>query len=336
MAFLKRVNSKAQSVTNSGFGTNGNMVGGRYFNKDGRPNLKKTGLSFFEGISWYHTMLELPRWKFLGLIFSAYLLINLFFAIVYLSIGLHHIIGMVANSPMEKFWEAYFFSAQTFTTVGYGRLSPSGFLMSFTASFEALIGLLSFALATGLFYGRFSRPRAFIMFSKTAVMAPFKDSVAFMCRMAPYKNNELSDAEVKMILALTLQEDGKEVNRFYPLALEMDKINSLALNWTIVHPIDEKSPFYGLSSDDLRAAKAEVLVFLKAFDDTFSANVVDRTSYQAAEITFGARFVPMYERSNTGGTTVLELDKIDETVPADISFTTMLKTAQPKPVANAV
>ncbi|TAD84627.1 MAG: Inward rectifier potassium channel Irk [Bacteroidetes bacterium] len=326
MAFLKRINSKATSVGNSGFGHNGTRVGGRLFKKNGKANLKKTGIPFLDGISWYHAMLELPTWRFLLLIFVAYLVINFVFAVIYLAIGVQYIVGMAVHTPMEKFWEAYFFSAQTFTTVGYGRLSPSGFLMSFVASFEALLGLLSSALATGLFYGRFSRPRAFVLFSNVAVMAPYKNDVAFMCRMAPYKNNELSDAEVKMILALTLYDDGKEVNRFYPLSLEMDKINALTLNWTVVHPIDEKSPFYGLSRQDLEAAKAEVLVFLKAFDDTFSATVVDRTSYQASEIAFGAKFLPMYERSATGGTTRLELDKIHRIMPADISFSTVLKT----------
>lgn len=327
MAFLKRINGKAQSVSNSGFGTNRSMYGGRFFNKDGHANLKKTGQGFFEGISWYHTMLELSRKKFLAIIFIAYLSINLLFAIIYLLIGLENINGMIANTPMEKFGEAYFFSAQTFTTVGYGRLSPTGFLMSFLASFEALIGLLSFALATGLFYGRFSRPRAFMKYSQVGIMAPFKDSVAFMFRMAPYKNNDLSDAEVKLTLALTLEEDGKAINKFFPLKLEFDKVNALSLNWTVVHPIDENSAFYSLSKNDLIAAKAEVLVFLKAFDDTFSTTVSDRTSYRAEEIEFGAKFVPMYERDEKKGTTILEMAKLSHTIAADISFTNMLKLA---------
>jgi inward rectifier potassium channel len=330
MAIQRQVNRSAKSVANSGLGTDSSGVGGRFFNKNGNANVRQRGYRFFEHISWYHTMLSLPGWKFLSIIFCTYLLINLVFAILYLSIGLEHISGMVANSPLEKFAEAYFFSAQTFTTVGYGRLSPTGFLMSFTASFEALIGLLSFALATGLFYGRFSRPRAFLAFSKVAIMAPFRDGVAFMFRMAPFKNNNLSDAEVKMTLALSVDDGGRQVNRFYPLVLDFDKVNVLSTNWTVVHPIDDKSPFFGLSNADLLAAKAEVLVFVKAFDDTFSNTVMARTSYLAHEMLFGARFLPMYEQSTTGSFTVVDLSKIDDTEPADIGFATARPATGPQ------
>ncbi len=325
MALLKKINSKIKSLDNTGFGSNSNMYGGRFFKKDGTPNLRKTGIPFLERISWYHTMLQMSRAKFLFVIFSTYLIINLFFAIVYLLIGVEKLSGMLAETPAEKFGEAFFFSAQTFTTVGYGRLSPTGFVLSFIASFEALVGLLSFAVATGLMYGRFSRPQAFVKFSQNAVIAPYRDTIAFMFRLAPYKNNHLSEAEVKLNIAMILEENGVVSNKFFPLQTEIEKVNALSLNWTLVHPINESSPFYGLSKEDLLNAKAEILVFFKAFDDTFSNTVMDRSSYKTEEIIFGAKFNSMYHRDEKNGTTVLNMSLLNSYQPADISFTTMIK-----------
>lgn len=295
------------------------MYGGRFLNKDGQANMYRVGIPFLERISWYHTMLLMPRWKFLLAIFIAYLAINCFFAAIYLGIGIDKLSGIQVNSTLERIGEAFFFSAQTFTTVGYGRLSPTGFLMSFIASSEALIGLLSFAVATGLMYGRFSKPQAYLKFSHNAVIAPYRDTIALMFRLSPFKNNSLSDAEVKVNLAMMVEEKGRTVNKFYSLVLEYEKVNSLSLNWTVVHPIDDQSPLYGLSFEELSAANAEVLVFFKAFDTIFSNTVMDRTSYRMNEVVFGAAFNPMYRRDEKAGTTLLDLSLLNSYREADIS-----------------
>lgn len=320
MAILKRINTRAKTDENTGFGTNRDFYGGRLINKDGSPNIKKRGLGFLESISWYHTMLLMPRWKFLFTILVFFISINIVFALIYFVIGTEHLGGITATTAPEKFAQAFFFSAQTFTTVGYGHISPQGVLASTIAAFEALIGLLSFALATGLLYGRFSRPLSYLRFSENALIAPYKDGIALMFRMAPFKNNHLTDAEVKVTVGMTVEENGRMTNKFYNPSLELSKINALTLSWTIVHPITEESPLYQLSLDDMKNVNTEVLVFVKAFDETFSNTVVARTSYRTEEIVTGAKFIPMYHRSKEGGTTVLELDKLNAFTEADISF----------------
>ncbi len=304
----------------TGFGTNSSMYGGRLVNKDGSPNIGSRGIPLLQRYSWYHTMLSMPRWKFLLVLLVTYVGINLIFAAIYYAIGTEHLMGMIASNARERFLEAFFFSTQTFTTVGYGRISPVGFLTSAVATLESFLGLLNFAIATGLFYGRFSRPRAYIRFSENALIAPYEDGVALMFRLAPYKNNRLSNVEVRVNLALIVEENGKRVNRFFALDLELDRVNSLNLNWTIVHPINAESPFHQLGHADLLRMKAEVLVFVQAFDDSFSNTVVARTSYLAEETVFGARFLPMYHRSEDGRYTVMDLDKLNSFDPVDISF----------------
>ncbi len=311
MAFLKKINAKAKAESNTGFGTNASSYGGRYITKNGNANVRKTGISFLDSISWYHTMLTIPRWKFFFIIILFYFLVNCAFATLYFLIGVEHLKGIEATSKLDQFGQAFFFSIQTYTTVGYGHISPSGFVTSFVAAIEALFGLLSFAIATGLFYGRFSKPKAHILFSENALIAPYKEGTALMMRLTPFKNTHLTDAEAKITVGIQQEENQTIANKFYFLDLEMSFINSLNLSWTLVHPITESSPFYGFTADDFKSVRGEIMVFIKAFDDMFSNTVVKRTSYTFDEVIYGAKFDLMYTRSQDDTKTVLQIDKLN-------------------------
>jgi hypothetical protein len=312
MSILKKINTQAETDKNSGFGPNSNNYGGRFVNKNGTPNVQKTGMHLLRRISWYHTMIDMPTWKFMLVLFSFYIGINFIFAILYFAIGIEHLDGIVASqSEWAKFGQAYFFSAQTFTTVGYGHISPTGFLTSSLSAAEALIGLLSFAIATGLFFGRFSRPTAFLKFSHNALISPYQNDKALMIRLVPFKNTNFTDAEAKITLGITIEENGIMTNKFYSLDLELNKINALTLSWTLVHPITEKSPLYKFTKEDFASTHGEILVFIKTFDDMYSNTVAARTSYTFKEVLYGAKFEPMYNRSKDASKTVLHLDKLN-------------------------
>jgi inward rectifier potassium channel len=313
MAFLNTINTKAKAFLNSGFGTNPSSYGGRFLNKDGTANVQKRGMGFFNHISWFHTSLNMPSWKFISVILFFYIVINFVFALIYFAIGVEHLNGIDTSSSLwVQFGQAYFFSAQTFTTVGYGHISPSGFLTSAIAAAEALTGLLSFAIATGLFFGRFSKPVAFLKFSHNAVIAPYKDSTALMIRITPYKNTNFTDAEVKVTLGMNVPENGIMKNQFYTLDLEMDRINSLNLSWTLVHPITEDSPLFQFDAANFANTIGEIMVFVKIFDDMYSTVVSTRTSYTFSEVVYGAKFKPMFSRSTDNSKTVLHLNMLNE------------------------
>ena len=312
MSILRKTNT-LQTDKNSGFGTNAGSYGGRFVNKNGTPNIEKRGMNLLRRISWYHTMIDMPNWKFMLILFSFYIIINFIFAVVYYAIGIEHLDGISpSGSILTQFGQAYFFSAQTFTTVGYGHISPTGFLTSALSAAEALIGLLSFAIATGLFFGRFSKPTAFLKFSHNALISPYGESKALMIRLVPFKNTNFTDAAAKVTLGMSIEENGQRVNKFYNLNLELDRINALSLSWTLVHPIDKNSPLYNFTEEDFKKTHGEILVFITTFDDMFSNTVAARTSYTFSEIIYGAKFQTMYNRSKDGTKTILHLDKLNQ------------------------
>lgn len=318
MALMKRFRN-LRSEENTGFSARTDDSAGRFFSRNTQSaNVIKRGVGILERYSWYHTMLGMSRSKFLLLIFAVYILVNLVFAGIYYLIGIEHLAGVNTGSSLKNFSEVFFFSTQTFTTVGYGRISPVGFAASAVSTFEAFLGLLSFAIATGLFYGRFARPKAFIRFSENAVVAPFKEGTALMFRIAPYKNNSLSEIKAEVTLAMQVEENGKMTNKFYDLTLQFDELNSLALSWTVVHPIDESSPLYGFTEEDLKNMKLEMLPFIRAFDEVFCNTVMARYSYISREIVWGAKFKMMFHPDNEKSKTVLDLSKLNDFEPVSL------------------
>ena len=276
---------------------------GRALNQDGSFNLRKKGLPATPSRELYHHLITMSWPRFLGLLLLGFLLANAAFAGLYLAIGMDHFARPGGASLADRALDAFFFSAQTLTTVGYGHISPMGLVASAAAAFESLLGLLSFALATGLLYGRFSRPQACIRFSRRAVVAPYQETTGLMFRLANLRSSQLIEVEVTVGLAFT--DPATNLRRYTLLPLERDKIHLFPSSWTVVHPIDAHSPLAGLDDAALRAARAELIVLIKAFDDTFSQTIYARTSYLAEEVVWNARFTPMIQAGEDG---VLEMD----------------------------
>jgi inward rectifier potassium channel len=301
------------------FGFGNRVVSGeqRLMNRDGSSNVRRKGLGYFERFNVFHELIRMPWWKFFTILFSTYLVINLFFASCYYFTRPDNISGMIYHNEAEKFMEIFFFSAQSLTTVGYGRLNPTGMFDSALASIEAMVGLLGFAIATGLLYGRFSRPVVKLLYSDKALVAPYRDLSALMLRVAKKHRSELVDIQASVILSYVMEENGKPVRKFANLKLEFTRVNLLTTSWTIVHPIDDESPLTGWSADDFVNRRAEVLVLLQAFEETFANNVHSRTSYKANEIVVGAKFRPVQEAGEEGSV-VIHLDRISDIEPAPL------------------
>ncbi|CAN5739965.1 ion channel [soil metagenome] len=302
MAHIK----KSNSTDDLGFGLKSSD---RNMNKDGSFNVERLGEPKFRPYEIFHELITMSWTKFILLILVGYFSINLIFAVIYFFIGTDHLTGVALKiSEIRKFSEAFFFSSQTLTTLGYGRVAPIGIEASAIAAVESMIGLLSFALATGLLYGRFSRPQAKLIYSENAIVAPYKDMTGVMFRVANMRRNQLIEVEVDITLAW-FEKDSK-TRSFTRLTLERNKINLFPSSWTVVHPVDENSPFSGLTEADILDLKIEMIILLKAFDDTFSQTIYSRTSYKSSEIKVGKKFIPMFN-TQENGKTLLDLRLID-------------------------
>src|SRR5690606_15574251 len=117
--------------------------GARLVNKDGSLNLRKTGLPFWEQISLFHTLIKMPTWKLLLSVFLFYGIANVIFASLYIMIGVHNLQGIDTKETdtLNGFAQAFFFSSQTLTTVGYGHISPVGLRANIIASLESFVGI---------------------------------------------------------------------------------------------------------------------------------------------------------------------------------------------------
>jgi len=272
---------------------------GRLMNADGTFNVQRQHLSPGDNIYFY--LITMPWWKLLILAVLSYFLVNVIFTGLYLLIGIEQLAGVETGDFWFNFSIAYFFSTQTLTTVGYGHVYPVGWAANFVASLESFAGLLAFALTSGLLYGRFSRPTAKIVFSHVLLVAPYRDGQGVMLRMGNGRKSELIETEVQILLAMNQPEaNGSLVRRFYALPLEISKISFFSLSWTVVHHLNEDSPLWGFSPQELVDANAEFMVLVKGTDEANQQLVHTRRSYTAEEMVWNARFQPVISRNSSG------------------------------------
>jgi inward rectifier potassium channel len=291
----------------------------RIINKDGQFNVKRKGVNWRD-IHPYLYMINVPWPLFFLYIFSGYLGMNLVFALMYWLIGAQHLTGVEPPTEYGSFVNAFFFSAHTLTTVGYGNMFPQGLAANAVAAVEALFGLMTFALATGLLFGRFSRPAARLAFSEHMILAPYCDGTSLQFRVANRRSNNLMELEARMLLMTVEAMEGELRRKYQELPLERKNVLFLPLTWTVVHPVDDASPLYGKTPDDLKRSQAEFLILIKGFDDTFYQTLHTRHSYRHDEIVWGAKFSSAFTVDESGDL-VLEMDLLGKLAAPDAART---------------
>lgn len=282
----------------------------RAINKDGSFNVHRRGTTWRDFHPYLH-LINMGWFWFFGTLFLAYILINLVFAAIYFQLGPGQLEGAASATQAGRFWNCFFFSTHTLSTVGYGNISPHGTGANVVASAEALLGVLGLAVATGLLFGRVSRPSARIGFSDHVLIAPYQDTTSLQFRVVNRRANDLVDIEARVMLMTVEMREGLPMRKYDLLRLERPQVMFLPLTWTVVHPIDRDSPLWGKTADDLNKLQAEIMVLLKAYDDTFSQTVLARYSYRFDEFLWHRRFAPAF-KVDAEGDLVLELKKVGE------------------------
>jgi len=220
------------------------QTGPRFINRDGSFNVQRDGFSLLESLNPYHTLLTMSWPKFLGLMLMLYFVSNVVFGSLYASFGVEGLVDST-GSMGNIFLRGFFFSVQTFATIGYGTLHPIGLVPNLLVTIESYYSLIANALITGVVFARFARPTAKVIFSDIAVIAPYQDITGFMFRLVNGRNNQLIEIKAQVIFARFVSENGKTIRKFDLLALERRSVTFFPLTWTVVHPIDEGSPLWG-------------------------------------------------------------------------------------------
>lgn len=263
----------------------------------------------------YRFMLAIPWPGFLLAIAASYLLLNLAFTLLY-ALDL----GGIGGTPMGQkvtVLDAFFFSVQTLSTIGYGLLHPTSLWVNLVVTVEAFLGLLFIAVTTGLAFARFSRSRARLQFSRLATIEPWQGCPTLTFRVASVRQNSLVDGRIKASLAIDEDSaDGRTMRRIVPLALVRDQSITLQLMWTVMHRIDANSPLHGLSREDLERRHGEILVAFQGLDEILLAPVHFRCSYGAGDLRFEERFRDMV-RMDGADSICLDFSRFDETEPLD-------------------
>ena len=286
----------------------------RLLNRDGSFNVVRSGLGFLESIAPYHLLLTISWTGFLGFVALLYVAVNLVFATAYLACGPQALVGAGADMMGGRFGRVFFFSIETFATIGYGQLAPNGLAANLVVTVEALVGLMFQALATGLLFARFARPTADILFSRHALVSPYGDNgTALMFRIVNRRRNEIIGLEAQVLYS-AMEADGRggRVRRYTALPLERNKVTFFPLAWTVVHPIDDASPLTGKTPDQLEEAEAEILVLLSGIDEAFEQTVHARSSYRADEVVWNARFQSMFLALDAKSHVSVDISRIHE------------------------
>ncbi len=262
----------------------------RIINPDGTFNVARRGSNWRDVHPYLH-LVSIPWTAFFGWILLTYVLVNFMFAGLYYALGPNALEGSEA-AGYGHFLQCLFFSSQTLTTVGFGVVAPHNVGANTLAAFEALSGIMGIAVATGLLFGRVSKPSARIGFSENALISRYQDGWSFQFRLVNRRANTLIEPAATLMLMTVDRSDGGFRREFKILKLERERIMMFPLMWTIVHPIDDESPLRGKTAADLEALQAEFLVLIKAWDETFGQTVHQRFSYSYSELVWGGRFTP--------------------------------------------
>lgn len=303
------INTKAQRTEDPGIGTSFEKPLDRLVGKDGSFMVDRAGqvASLREG---FIALVTMPIGRLIMTFVGGYLSMNLLFGSLYMLMGVENVGNANMTTLASRWLSAIGMSIQTLTTVGYGSLYPDSTGAWIIAAVEGVFGILGFSLISAVIFARFARPNTRLAYSEKALIAPFKDGWALMLRLANRRSTLLLEVEARMMLVMADMDDQGERLNYYVMKLQLDRVSFLPLTWTVVHPITADSPLAGMTEEELRKRRAEVILILKGVDEGYMQHVYTRHSYRFDEIAWGGRYVRAF--GSKDGSMRLDLEKLHE------------------------
>jgi inward rectifier potassium channel len=258
----------------------------------------------------YHAVLRAPWWLFFLGLAGVFVSVNAIFALAYVIDR-----GGIEHARPGSFWDAFIFSAQTIGSINYSVMVPKSNYVNILVIVEAFTGYIVLALFTGMIFARFSRPFSRVVFSKVAVISPFDGVPTLMFRTANQRGNQILDASIAVTLARQhMSSEGIVMRRFEELPLVRARTSLFALSWTIMHRIDESSPLYGVTEDDMYDKQMEIVALLSGADATMAETIYARHSYTPDDIRRDHRFVDVLSLTPKG-VRMVDLTRFHDTCP---------------------
>ena len=245
---------------------------------------------------FYHNAMTASWPGFFGTIAIIFLALNFVFATFY-ALG----DDPIANTKSGSFYDLFFFSVETSSTVGYGDMHPQTFYGHVVATVEGFIAVVLIAMMTGLTFARFSRPRARLVFARNPVVADHEGKPTLIFRLANERNAFISEATAKLwMLGASVSMEGRRYVGFQPLRLTKSENPALALSWTLFHPIEADSPLYGVAMDELVVSEINFVLVITGYDDTSAQTVHVRNTFAARDVRPGHEFVDIHSLDENG------------------------------------
>jgi inward rectifier potassium channel len=269
----------------------------------------------------YHEMNTISWGRFLAIAVAIYLGANVLFACLYLLQP-----GAIGQAKPGDFGDAFFFSVQTMATIGYGKLTPDTVYANLLVTVQTVLAMLLLALTTGMMFARFSRPTARVLFSNRAIVGRYNGAPVLSFRMANERKNQILQAEVSLsVLRTEKLLEGGTMRRFYEMKLLRSRTPIFALTFQVIHPIDEDSPLFGMTAEDLAAEEAEFVVLVTGIDATVAQTIHARTSYSHEDLLWDHRFADIFGYTEAGQA-ALDMRRFHDALPL---------TPAPAPAAGA-
>lgn len=265
--------------------------------EDRMPRIERVGSPNHALSDLYYFIIASPWWAVLAFIAAAYLAANVAFALLYMLGGP----GTIANARSDGFVDYFYFSVQTMSTIGYGNLYPKTAYAEFVVTLEAVVGLLATALATGLVFAKFARPRARVLFSRHVLFNEWNGKSVMMFRVGNARGNDVVEASIRVaLLKPETTLEGHNMRRLHDVKLRRSMSPVFQMSWLVIHDIDEDSPFFGETLESLNEKNIRMVVSLMGLDGTFSQTVHARHAYDCVDFTANRRFADLMETLDDG------------------------------------
>jgi inward rectifier potassium channel len=223
-----------------------------------------------------------------------YLGANLCFSMAYLLVP-----GSVDGAEPGSFRDAFFFSVQSMSTIGYGGMAPNTLWAHLWVTLEAMFGIVLVALTTGIVFAKFARPTANVVFSDVAVITRRNGKPALMFRVANAREGALVSASMQLsVLQTETTAEGDTLRRLVDLNLARDRVPFFTLSWSLIHEIDADSPLHGLTAADFSDDDLVLVALLTGHDGDYGTTVYAQQLYYPEEVRWQHRFVDVITNEN--------------------------------------